>query len=645
MIGAERRLTTVRAPRFDLRLRKGRARLVLAEPYVGPGYRIAELESEIELGDGVSFEGGALRFRHAAARVVRAVVRVHPSTFATPDERLELRGGPEGEVRAMFVDAEGALSARLLAHAREGAVWLHVRSLSWVRSANRAPLARLVSVASRHGFDFDRSLRALVWRRPVRALLADALLPAGWRLPDERGLPGRFAIDGEGVMFELGARDAEEPEPGSIQVPAWEARWEEPGPPGGDAGALRAALEADEAPRTLRRLVAKIEAGWVRADAQLLVAAHLSDGGEDVGSLVLDALASRPRDAGAWRRWVSRLAMNGDANALRLADMALGGPLAKSTRAQLVADAVLLSLDHGAQWSDAHERTVEGLLQRAQQLAPSLPELVAARAAFEHRRGAVDTAADLYERAADLAAKASRLADAGSWRRRAAELLVGLRGPAAAEPLLILAMRELGETPTLVADLARLMAERGDRADADAMFGRLLRLPPESEGLRSALLAAVRHHVERGAADRARPFLAALGEGEAVGLAELSEILDGTDDLDAPLAPDSVPELDLESSASIVVLPPTSSPPDAERPPVTMVSARDDEVRALLDQAAELSDVRGLLEGALEQALADADADGVRRVLQVVERLGEFEGHEALRDRAERLLERLGDPS
>ncbi|MEZ4247995.1 MAG: hypothetical protein R3B99_07130 [Polyangiales bacterium] len=72
--------------------------------------------------------------------------------------------------------------------------------------------------------------------------------------------------------------------------------------------------------------------------------------------------------------------------------------------------------------------------------------------------------------------------------------------------------------------------------------------------------------------------------------------------------------------------------------------AADDELRALLLEAVARSDDPGaLLEGALEEALTDADADGVRRVLRVLQRVDDFAGATALAARARRLLERLDE--
>lgn len=93
--------------------------------------------------------------------------------------------------------------------------------------------------------------------------------------------------------------------------------------------------------------------------------------------------------------------------------------------------------------------------------------------------------------------------------------------------------------------------------------------------------------------------------------------------------------------------PPSELPPRPPRgssaPPVTLVSVADDELRALLEAVAESDEPRALLEGALEEALSDADADGVRRVLRVLQRADDFAGATALAARARRLLERLDE--
>ena len=78
-------------------------------------------------------------------------------------------------------------------------------------------------------------------------------------------------------------------------------------------------------------------------------------------------------------------------------------------------------------------------------------------------------------------------------------------------------------------------------------------------------------------------------------------------------------------------------------PQVTLVAVADEEVRALLRDAREAEEPTGLLEGALERSLEDADPAGVRRVLRVLDRLDPFRGEQQLRERALRLLRRLGE--
>ncbi len=639
------RLAAVRAPRFDVRMRSGAAQLVLSEPYVGSGFRILEMTAEVELTAGVSFTGGSRHFRSAASVLRSAVVRLQPTAWLPHDCTIDRL---DGEIGAAIFDKDGAVACRLLPHFEGPDLHLHVASADWVRASGESAIERINAVGRRLGLLTHDATHALIVRRPLRAILAEALLPHGWRLPDERSVG--FALE-LGEAWTLVARGA--PKDGSVHVPtlvgaALEAAALPPADTesGGFARSLESIRDGSDPPdtvvvRSLRTQSHALSPQWLRADGQLALAEMLVGHGDDVTGLVLDALAALPRDALRWSAWVAQLAERGDADALRIADMGLTGPLPRTTRAKLVASAVLGLCRSDGAWTEAIERLAERVVEAATQLHPTLPELVAADAALRHRAGDLLQAARGFERAAKLMGQhGTDTHRAGEWRRRAAELWLGLKGPAAAEPLLRQALLDMGNVPTLVADLALVLAERGERSEAEELFARLLRLPPETEGMRSALLAAVRHHVERGGADRARPFLTALGDDAVIEGLDAEEFPEDLEDDEEDERADRF-DSDVASIVAQIEAPRSLVSPVSPGPQVTVVSVADDEVRALLEQASELSDARGLLEGALEQALEEADVEGVRRVIRVIERLGDFEGSDSLKDRAERLLQRL----
>ncbi|HJL38817.1 MAG TPA: hypothetical protein RMG95_24180, partial [Polyangiaceae bacterium LLY-WYZ-15_(1-7)] len=566
--------------------------------------------------------------------------------------------------------------------------------------------ARVDAAARSFGLELDHALGALRWRRPVRRLLAEMLLPAGWRLPDERAAV--FTLEARGRALRL-RTDAAAGERGAARLQRARAAATplddelalldlEAVPPGEEGEALAA--------------IRRAWGPWLFAEAALSAAERAPSQHRE---RVVDALLAWPTESRLWERWVPRLALEGGREVLVLAEAAVAGPLASTTRARLVGEALAAWLDTGPILSEADEARLGPLLARAQALGPGMPVVEAASAALALREGRHRAAAEAWRRAADTSLDPR---EAGRWRRRAAELLLVLDGPRAAEPLFRQALVECGEEPTLIAQLAGVLGERGDETGAGELYGRLLRMRPEDEeSWRAALLAAARHHVEAGAPDRARPFLAAVDDapslaeltgewapeegGESVAPVEPGDDYDDCEDEDddAPLVPrevlaseasvvlpgrrwreeaseDEPPDdalridADLldgevldEASASAVldaledavgaseeddeeppvgpgVLPPF---PGASGPPVTLVHVADDELRALLQEAARAEDPAGLLEGALEEALADADAAGLRRVLRVLDRLDGVDGERELRERAQRLLRRLGE--
>ncbi|MCU0675303.1 MAG: hypothetical protein MUE69_21230 [Myxococcota bacterium] len=780
---------TAEGPRFDLRFERGRVHLSLGRPLGIDGVTIEHLVIALDFRGPVDLRGGAKRFRHHRGRVIELRLRVRPARLASwIDEGRTLRADdharPSREdtsLRAAYRDEAGVLAFDV-GLAFDGVdLVASPRELAWVRGSPRTAWERWAKLAERMGGRADASSGVLRIERPIRALLAEVLLPHGWRVPDERGCGARLAASADVVVVEVGERLVG-PRPTLLDGAVFDAA-----EPSGDAGALRACLDAadlDGARAAQRRL-----GGWLAGEGALAIAERFEHAlsPDALIELLVLGLSSFPEDERAWRRWIARLSDRGAVGALRLADVALAGPLPRSSRAELAVSAAMGVLDAFADpdvddEDPVVERRLQRIVQDAAALAPESARVLAARAALAHRSGQLAEAARLWDRAAESVA-ADDHAIAAEWRRRAAQLLFGIEGPAAAEPLLRRALADAGDAPDVLCDLAAVLVERGDVVAAEELYARLLR-PDARRGAerRAALLVAARHHLVRGAADRARPFLAELGddpaslelhereatdtpsvahpsstrpsstasstppsrarhdepwESDADGERsmvlfsppETSQVLspsgsalldeDDDDSFDADsfeggldedeLDPAALDRLFDESSEApkprhlrsvdalerdderaergdapiealdplealvlapgeeggdaghldswlprIGARPPVRLPPEPplpkslpslpkSSPPVTLVSVADDELRALLEAVAEADDPGALLEGALEEALTDADAAGVRRVLRVLQRVDDFAGAAALAARARRLLERLDE--
>lgn len=648
------------APKFDLRFERGRGQIRLGRPLSSSLASFDALAMELDVRGRLSLRGGAARFRHHRSRLRTASLVVRPSVLIrlAREQGVSLAIDRASEDLAVSIrDAIGTIAFRGIVAFDGPDLLIFPRGLAFVRRGPVSPWSRLRAAARELGFEWAADVGAFRWRRPLRSLLADALLPHGWRVPEERGLSVR--TDGSRVWAEHGPAATPSAE-ACAEGNELALRLEDDHPwidheayaigPWGD---FERALD-DEDVDASRALLRAGSSAWLYAEAVLTWVDVFGDLVEDheLGERLLDALSRIPEEGASWTDAVELLATRGQIAALRLANAALGGPLPRARRATLAAIAIEGILDH----ADPSELALadglaNDLMAEAELLSPELPRVIAARAALEHRAGRSEAAVRAWTRAADATTSPRR---AARWRRRAAELVLGMHGPAAAEPLLRQALMELersgSDEPTLVAQLASVVAERGERRESSELFARLLRdADPSDDAWRAAVLAAARFHVEAGEHDRARPFLAALGNEEEANDVALSESVVLQGDLLEDVVIDDSAEHELDEVFDADPFDPSESL-DAvsvvhieEPPPVTLVSVADDEVRALLKEARELDDPTGLLEGALEGALEEADPDGVRRVLAVLDRLAGFDSEAKLRERAHRLLRRLGE--
>ncbi len=655
------------APRFDLRFERGRGQIRLGRPLSSSLVAFDSLAMELDVRGPLSLQGGAARFRHHRSRLRTAELVLRPSVLVrlAREQGVSLAIDRAGADLAVSMrDPIGTIAFRGILAFDGPDLLVFPRGLAFVRRGPVSPWSRVLGAARELGFAWSADVGAFRWRRPLRHLLADALLPHGWRVPEERGLALR--TDGKKLWAEVGpaatpATDACA-EGGKLAAQLeGEHPWNDTQAYArGPWGEFERALDDDQLEVARERLNPGSSA-WLYAEAVLTWVETFADRLDDheLGERLLDALSRIPEEGSTWTDSVELLAKRGQVAALRLANAALGGPLPRARRATLAAIAVEGILEHAEPDELAlADGLANALTDDAEVLAPELPRVIAARAALEHRAGRPEVAVRAWLRAADATTSPRR---AARWRRRAAELVLGMQGPAAAEPLLRQALLELersgSDEPTLVAQLASVVAERGERRESSELFARLLRdADPSDEAWRAAVMAAARFHVEAGEHDRARPFLAALGnEEEANDVALSQSVIDVQLDDSAERELDDVFDADPFESQALSVDPKSADPEsvipesivhfeklDGPRP-VTLVSVADDEVRALLQEARGLPDPTGLLEGALERALEDADPDGVRRVLRVIDRLPHFASEGKLRERAERLLRRLGE--
>ncbi|MEM9072103.1 MAG: hypothetical protein AAGE52_26590 [Myxococcota bacterium] len=631
-------------PRFDLRFDRGRAMVCLGRPVPMPFGTVETLETELELSGAVQLTGGAWRFRQHRSRLRSITLSLRPAALVAFAENVRVDAVEGDVVTASFRDEIGVCTWTFQLFFHGADLCLRPRTAAFVRRGPVSPWTRLSRVMSRLSAEWRASLGVFRWARPLRQALAELLMPHGWRVPEERGLHLTVTKDAELRLESVDAAISPVPEPLDwvTDLEAGRHRWQDPRHfADGAAGRFEHAIESgvDAAPALSPPwLQAEAQERWVETFAGRLSSADFADS-------LLEALGQVPLDEHRWKRWVQELAEAGNATALRVARAAAGGPLPRVTRAWLLATAVDGVLDRADPAELAGlDNALVNAVNEAERLGPELPLVMAARAFLAHRLGNLEAAAAGWERAADHA-EDPRLA--AQWRRRAAELVLGMTGAQAAEPLFRRALADLEQAgvqaPTLVAQLATVIAARGGKEESSSLFSRLLRDPStEDEAWRAAILAAARFHVESGEHDRARPFFLALGSGELDRALESGELsLPSLDFLDGEF--EEVEDID-EVSPFPPYAPPTRiSVTSEESPQVTLVAATDEEVRALLREARSAEEPAGLLDGALERAVVDRDAAGVRRVLRALDRLDPFPGEHLLRTRALQVLKDQGE--
>lgn len=484
-------------PRFDLRFEAGRGRLVLRRSVPAFPAQVEALTLSVPLPRRFDLAGGTERLRHMRSSLEDAELEVRWRALVRAAERagtrLALRGLRGGRLALALRDSFGVLSAELDVMADGVDVVFGLRQLDWVRQAPRPALERLADELAQLGVHWIPADGVFRLRRPLRSLLAEVLLPAGYRLPEERALGLELEVKRRGVSL----RAVGSPEAADLDryrrmmsdPPEW----------------LQAAIEGAPPPMGSAKLD-DLPSPWLRGDAiRARLERTLSTSREPLAeaqvTALLDALSLHRRDVALWREWVHRLGERRDAGVLRLAGALLELPMAE--RESLVVDAITRAARAGAP-----AEALSPVLERAERAAAGSPHLWALRAELSDDDS---QAAELWTRAADSVDDGAL---AGRWLHSAALRLRELRGPEAALPL---ARRACDAAPEDVGALvlhAELLEELGHEEALAEAFGRLLELEPADDFAEElwerGLARAATFHVQRGEEDRARPFLAAM---------------------------------------------------------------------------------------------------------------------------------------
>lgn len=196
------------APKLGLRFDRGRTELVLDAPIaLGQGLVLESMRTELAPLEGrLSLTEGWRAFRHRRSTLLAARVSI------TLDALAARVGDAIGlDVRALAVDAsrlslsgasESIALAAELTWGFDGEDLLVV--LSGARSLPLGPRAALAlgyDLGMGAGAELDRTRGALRVPQPLRALLMQALVPSGLRVPSGAGLAQRVEVQGERLVW------------------------------------------------------------------------------------------------------------------------------------------------------------------------------------------------------------------------------------------------------------------------------------------------------------------------------------------------------------------------------------------------------------------------------------------------------------
>jgi hypothetical protein len=204
------------APAFTLRFERGRGHLVLARQFDvksedrrGSERTIARVvDLDLDLGpvrSGTRLRGGWASVRTHRTELVSAILEIDVEALS----RLALGSVASVEgalpggrgVRFAFRDARHLLALDAYPRWREGDLLLAIRNLRASERRGPTALSDLLEALAPLAARLDTESGVIVIERPIRRLLAEALLPLGMRVPSVRGLAfgaPAVVIDGHG---------------------------------------------------------------------------------------------------------------------------------------------------------------------------------------------------------------------------------------------------------------------------------------------------------------------------------------------------------------------------------------------------------------------------------------------------------------
>jgi tetratricopeptide (TPR) repeat protein len=203
-------------PAFSLRFERGRGHLVLARQFdvtsedrrgtARPIARVVELDLDLgPVRSGMRLRGGWSSIRTYRTELVSAVIELDVEALSglVTGPSVTLEGALPGNrgVRLAMREGRRVVALDVVPRWRDGDLLLAVRDLRASERRGATALADLVEALSSLPARLDAEAGVLVLERPMRHLLAEALLPLGMRVPSVRGLAfgaPAVIVDGRG---------------------------------------------------------------------------------------------------------------------------------------------------------------------------------------------------------------------------------------------------------------------------------------------------------------------------------------------------------------------------------------------------------------------------------------------------------------
>jgi len=454
------RQAAAEGPRFDLRFEAGRGLLRLARPLRAGLCRLDRLELSLgHFGPLVNVSGGPSRFRTRRSTVRRALLRFDPRELcgaaATLGVRLELSGqGADGVFHGALIEEPGAISFDAFVEPDRSDLVVHIRDVRCALDGPTSPWHRLCSAARRIGLEPDVGAGTLRLTRPTRALLAEALVTCGWRLPDERAAEVGFPRLSEGHLWlELGPSILTAPPSAALDVRE-ESRL---------LGAALACSFSDD----LDGALDAVRGAQRRLGARPGAEPHLARAAERLwASLCIERDAAPEQDPAEQSQQADPLLLSLALRAAlrrRDADRAASAALGMAQVEPVARVAVEGLLAASELFAETNPLRAHDLVRAAASRAPADPQLVLRRIELAEAAGRASEIDQVVHRA--MASTLPR-ADRGRLAVSAALALERAGALEAAEELWRDARGVAPDDPFVLEALAGLLARRGDRATA-----------------------------------------------------------------------------------------------------------------------------------------------------------------------------------